>query len=166
MDRVISSDMSRTGMKSTRFNPVAWFRQRNEIDPEDEDQTPVEDRIPTLWWTTGLAASTVMSVAILATKFHMNVGEAILALIFGFIFSFMAVQSSGHTDVNPVSTVAKVSITFCLFYHRLTHLKGFSTHLRRHRKRRRHPNQQRKDVELGGWCRRWWLCSPVLRHDR
>jgi hypothetical protein len=152
-------------MKGTKFNPIAWFRQRNEIDPEDEDQTPVEDRIPALWWTTGLAASTVMSVAILATKFNMNVGEAILALILGFIFSFMAVQSSGHTDVNPVSTVAKVSIDFCFFYRRLTHLKGFSTHFWRHRKRLRRPNQLREDAELGGWCRRWWLCRPVLRHD-
>ncbi|KAF5382659.1 hypothetical protein D9615_003036 [Tricholomella constricta] len=35
--------------------------------------------------------------------------KAILALLLGFIFSFIGVQSSGHTDVNPVSTVAKVS---------------------------------------------------------
>lgn len=39
----------------------------------------------------------------------MNVGEAILALVLGFIFSFIGVQSSGHTDVNPVTTVAKAS---------------------------------------------------------
>lgn len=39
----------------------------------------------------------------------MNVGEAILSLVLGFIFSFIGVQSSGHTDVNPVSTVAKAS---------------------------------------------------------
>lgn len=50
-----------------------------------------------------------MCCAILATQFHMNVGEALLSLILGFIFSFIGVQSSGHTDVNPVSTVAKVS---------------------------------------------------------
>jgi len=41
--------------------------------------------------------------------FHLNVGTAILALILGFIFSFIAVQSSGHTDINPVGTVAKAS---------------------------------------------------------
>lgn len=69
----------------------------------------MEDRIPTPWWTIGLAASTVMCCAILATQFHMNVGEAILSLILGFIFSFIGVQSSGHTDVNPISTVAKAS---------------------------------------------------------
>ncbi|KAG5643400.1 hypothetical protein DXG03_000978 [Asterophora parasitica] len=92
------------------FNVRGWFTPRSsEIDPDDEDQTPIADRIPTSWWTIGLALTTVMCCAILATLFHMNVGEAILALILGFIFSFIAVQSSGHTDVNPVGTVAKAS---------------------------------------------------------
>jgi hypothetical protein len=40
----------------------------------------------------------------------MNVGEALLALILGFLFSFIGVQSSGVTDINPVSTVAKVYV--------------------------------------------------------
>ncbi|KAF9460024.1 oligopeptide transporter [Collybia nuda] len=94
---------------SINYNPISWFKARTEIDPEDEDQTPLEDRIPTSWWTTGLFLSTVTCCAILATQFHMNVGEAILSLLLGFIFSFIGVQSSGHTDVNPVSTVAKAS---------------------------------------------------------
>ncbi|RDB27912.1 hypothetical protein Hypma_002189 [Hypsizygus marmoreus] len=96
-------------MKKESWNPKSWFTKRTEINPEDEDQTPLDDRIPTSWWTIGLFLSTVMSCAILATQFNMNVGEAILALILGFIFSFIGVQSSGHTDVNPVSTVAKAS---------------------------------------------------------
>lgn len=50
-----------------------------------------------------------MTVAILATKFHLNVGEAILSLILGFLFSFIGVQSAGQTDINPVSSVAKAS---------------------------------------------------------
>ncbi|KDR80207.1 hypothetical protein GALMADRAFT_242499 [Galerina marginata CBS 339.88] len=98
-----------SGMRGAALNPVNWFKTRTELDPEEEDQTPLEDRIPTSWWTIGLAISTVMSCAILATQFHMNVGEAILALLLGFIFSFIGVQSSGQTDVNPVSTVAKAS---------------------------------------------------------
>ena len=69
----------------------------------------MEDRVPTLWWTVGLLISTIASVAILSTLFHFNVGEAILALILGFLFSFIGVQSAGQTDVNPVSTVAKAS---------------------------------------------------------
>ncbi|GLB42392.1 putative OPT oligopeptide transporter protein [Lyophyllum shimeji] len=94
--------------KKEYINPRSWF-SRGTVNPEDEDQTPMEDRIPTSWWTIGLFLSTVMCCAILATQFHMNVGEGILALILGFIFSFIGVQSSGTTDVNPVSTVAKAS---------------------------------------------------------
>jgi hypothetical protein len=82
------------------LNP--FKRRSDELDPEDEDQTPIRDRIPVLWWTVGLLLSTIMSCAILATQFHMNVGTAILSLILGFLFSFIGVQSTGATDINPV----------------------------------------------------------------
>lgn len=91
------------------INPVNWFRRGSEINEEDEDQTPIEDRIPLSWWTIGLSLSTIMCCAILATQFSMNVGEAILSLVLAFIFSFIGVQSTGVTDINPISTVAKAS---------------------------------------------------------
>lgn len=89
------------------LNPRSWFQRS--VHEEDIDQTPLEDRVPHLWWIVGLIASTVSACAILATMFHMNVGTALLSLILGFVFSFIAVQSSGYTDINPVSTVAKAS---------------------------------------------------------
>ncbi|KAI0371064.1 OPT oligopeptide transporter [Pilatotrama ljubarskyi] len=94
-----------------KFDPRSWFHNTPVAgtDEEDEDETPPEDRVPTLWWTLGLAASTIMCCAILATMFNMNVGEAILSLILGFAFSFIGVQSAGTTDVNPVTAVAKAS---------------------------------------------------------
>ena len=96
-------------LKVSSLNPLRWFRNdTGYADEDDEDLTPAADRVPTLWWTTGLAASVVLCCAILATLFHMNVGEAILALILGFAFSFVGVQSAGTTDVNPVTAVAKV----------------------------------------------------------
>ncbi|KAI0674813.1 OPT oligopeptide transporter [Trametes maxima] len=98
---------------NVKLDPRAWFRRtpiaEGGADEEDEDETPPEDRVPTLWWTVGLAASTIMCCAILATIFHMNVGEAILSLILGFVFSFVGVQSAGTTDINPVTAVAKAS---------------------------------------------------------
>jgi hypothetical protein len=102
-------------LRNANLNPVTWFRKDNDaplttgVDPENEDPSPPEDQVPTLWWTIGLAVTTVGSCAIFATMFHMNVGEAILALLLGFMFSFIGVQSSGQTDVNPVGTVAKAS---------------------------------------------------------
>ncbi|KAL5640760.1 hypothetical protein ACGC1H_001300 [Rhizoctonia solani] len=76
---------------------------------EDNDPTRPEDRVPTWAWAGGLVFSLIMSCALLATQFSLNVGEVILALVLGFIFSFIGVQSSGYTDINPVSTVAKAS---------------------------------------------------------
>ncbi len=111
--------MKKTGIS---INFKGLFTQRTEVDEDDEDQTPMEHRIPFAWWTTGLFLSTVMSCAILATLFNMNVGEAILALILGFIFSFIGVQSSGATDINPVSTVAKVCTLLCLINANVSHL--------------------------------------------
>jgi len=95
-------------LKKEYINPRSWF-SRNALDPEDEDQTPLEDRIPTSWWTSGLVFNSAMCCAILTFQFHMNVGEAILSLILGFLFSFVIVQSSGTTGLNPVSTVSKTS---------------------------------------------------------
>ncbi|KAI0717205.1 OPT oligopeptide transporter protein-domain-containing protein [Cerioporus squamosus] len=96
-------------LKVASLNPLGWFQKNPNPDEDDEDLTPAEDRVPTLWWTSGLAASIVLCCSILATMFHMNVGEAILSLILGFAFSFVGVQSAGTTDVNPVTAVAKAS---------------------------------------------------------
>ncbi|KAI0066782.1 oligopeptide transporter, partial [Artomyces pyxidatus] len=97
--------------KSMRFTPSPdprdWFS--SEMEGEDPDYTPQADRIPNWAWVGGLSIATVMSIALLATQYHVNVGEGILALILAFLFSFIGVQSSGHTDINPVSTVAKAS---------------------------------------------------------
>ena len=100
--------MRQNGGFKLNLNLKALRTQRTEIADDDEDRTPLADRVPFLWWSVGLVCSVIMSCAILATKFHMNVGEAILALLLGFIFSFIGVQSTGATDINPVSTVAKV----------------------------------------------------------
>ena len=63
------------------LNPIQWFREDPEYDAAtDDDLSPREDRVPTLWWVTGLIASIVMCCAILAKMFAMNVGEAILSL--------------------------------------------------------------------------------------
>ncbi|KAI0078640.1 oligopeptide transporter [Panus rudis PR-1116 ss-1] len=92
---------------SFNFNVRSWMHHTDKED--DEDPTKYEDRVPNSWWIPGLILSIIMCVAILAKMFSMNVGEAILSLLLGFIFSFIGVQSAGTTDVNPVSTVAKAS---------------------------------------------------------
>lgn len=80
----------------------SWRNFRNRNDPnfvrEDDgdsefpDPAAPEDRVPTWAWVSGLAISIILTCALCATQYHMNVGEVILALILGFIFSFLAVQ--------------------------------------------------------------------------
>lgn len=80
-----------------------------EIDTEDSDKTPQKDRVPMWLWSGGLVASVVFTCIVMALCFDMNVGYSILAIILGFLFSVIGVQSAGATDVNPISTVAKAS---------------------------------------------------------
>ncbi|KAK1226738.1 hypothetical protein PQX77_010283 [Marasmius sp. AFHP31] len=98
-----------SSMRGGIVSEIKGMFRRREANPDDEDQTPKADLIPTSWWTIGLVLVTIMSCAILATLFPLNVGEAILALLVGFLFSFIGVQSSGATDINPTGTVAKAS---------------------------------------------------------
>ena len=98
-----------TSLRSSRNrNDPNYLREASESE-SDVDPAPLEDRVPTWAWVSGLLISVIVTCALASTQFHMNVGEVILALIFGFIFSFLAVQSSGDTDLNPVSACAKAS---------------------------------------------------------
>ena len=104
----LSVTESHAGLRNASLNPRSWWKNFSD-DEDDEDETPKEDRVPTLWWTGGLFLSIVLCCAILATLFSMNVGEALLSLVLGFAFSFVGVQSAGTTDINPVTAVAKAS---------------------------------------------------------
>jgi OPT family oligopeptide transporter len=92
------------------FKRMFTKRDPNAVrDENDPDPSALEDRIKTWWWVTGMIVSIIVSCALMATQFKVGVGETILALLLGFIFSFIGVQSAGDTDVNPVSTCAKAS---------------------------------------------------------
>jgi len=105
----VAGQMIRAGGNPFSGITRMFRRGDNVVDEDDDDPVPMEDRVPFTWWFPTLVAATILSLVLLATQFNMNVGEGILALLLGFVFSFIGVQSSGQTDVNPVSTVAKAS---------------------------------------------------------
>lgn len=86
-----------------------FVKDSNYVPEDDIDPAPLQDRVKTWWWVTGTFISIVVSCALMGTQFDVGVGETILALLLGFVFSFIGVQSSGDTDINPVSTCAKAS---------------------------------------------------------
>lgn len=73
------------------------------------DPAPKEQQVQTWAWAGGLVMSLVLTIVVCAVQFNMNVGNVILALILSFMLSIIGVMSSGTTDVNPLSAVAKAT---------------------------------------------------------
>ncbi|KAJ1333791.1 OPT/YSL family transporter [Microdochium nivale] len=76
---------------------------------EIEDPSPKSEQVPTWLWSGGILASISVSMIVLALQYHVSPGLTLLAVILAFIFSFIAAQSAGATDINPVSTCGKSS---------------------------------------------------------
>jgi len=74
-----------------------------------EDPAPKSEQVPDWAWSVGIVLSITFSMVVLSVQYHVNPGLTILAVILAFIFSFIAAQSAGATDINPVSTCAKSS---------------------------------------------------------
>lgn len=78
---------------------------------EDEiaDPSPADQLVPAWMWSSGVLIAIFFSCLVLGLLFHVNVGITILSVILAFAFAFIAAQSAGATDINPVSTCAKAS---------------------------------------------------------
>lgn len=74
-----------------------------------EDPAPKHEQPSPIWVWSGLVASIVMTILVCTLQFNMNAGNVILAIVLAFLFSFIGIQSSGTTDINPLSSVAKAS---------------------------------------------------------
>lgn len=76
---------------------------------EDEDHIPRSELVPASWWIPGLILSIVLSITVMKFGFNVGIFESLLAVILGFIFAFIGLQSAGETDMNPTGTIAKAS---------------------------------------------------------
>ncbi|ORZ25097.1 OPT oligopeptide transporter protein-domain-containing protein [Absidia repens] len=65
--------------------------------------------VPTWWWISGTFISIIFTCAIMGEYFGMPVYQSIVAVILAFIFSFVGVQASGETDINPTGAIGKMS---------------------------------------------------------
>ena len=104
--------------RSIKFEYQSWTSRRaGRTLPETrkaedimlDDPALPHEQVPLWAWTLGLALSICGTLIVGKLSFDMDVGVGILALILAFIFSFIGVQSSGTTDANPISTIAKAS---------------------------------------------------------
>ena len=73
-----------------------------------DDPAPVNEQVP--WWMIygGLAVSIFFTCLVLGLQYKQNVGISILSIIFGFLFSFIGVESCGRTNVSQPHQVFAV----------------------------------------------------------
>lgn len=108
------------GQSSMRF--VTFFRRIVLRSKLTEDQlnrynaTTTEGEIfeetelvPTWWWVSGTFISIIFTCAIMGEYFGMPVYQSIVAVILGFILSFVGIQAAGETDINPTGSIGKMS---------------------------------------------------------
>ncbi|KAI7899098.1 OPT oligopeptide transporter protein-domain-containing protein [Cokeromyces recurvatus] len=76
----------------------------------DENEIFAPDQlVPASWWVSGTFVSIVFTCAIMGRYFGMPVYQSLIAVILGFILSFVGIQASGETDINPVGSIGKMS---------------------------------------------------------
>jgi len=73
------------------------------------DPVPANEQVPLWLWGGVLSASIVVTCIVMGVQFGQNVGITILAIMFAFIFSFIGCESSGRTDINPVTSIGNAS---------------------------------------------------------
>lgn len=95
-----------TSLALTWRSFVAVFRPRRAGEPALEDP---QEAIPARWWLGGLGLSSVAACLVLAMIFGIPWWMTLIALALSWVLAAIAVRSSGETDINPVSGVAKVT---------------------------------------------------------
>ncbi|CAN8105343.1 unnamed protein product [Discula destructiva] len=86
-------------------------KPHKELDKGDitEDFAPPEQQVKPWMWASGLLACLICGCAVTAKLFSMGVGESILAYVLAILFSFLAVQCAGATDITPLTAASKAS---------------------------------------------------------
>ncbi|KAF7724255.1 hypothetical protein EC973_001211 [Apophysomyces ossiformis] len=74
-----------------------------------DDKYQKHELVPDWWWISGTFVSIVFTCAIMGRYFGMPVYQSIVAVILGFILSFIGIQAAGETDINPVGSIGKMT---------------------------------------------------------
>ncbi|EFR02095.1 hypothetical protein MGYG_05097 [Nannizzia gypsea CBS 118893] len=80
----------------------------------EENEGPKSNRttkgeIKTWMWLPGLIAVLILTCVVSKLQFEIPVSSSILSLVLAFTFSVIAIQSTGATDITPLSAISKAS---------------------------------------------------------
>lgn len=90
--------------------PLSEIDAKRMMTVKDENEIFNDDElVPTWWWLLGTFCSIIFTCAIMGEFFGMPLYQSIVAIILGFILSFVGVQAAGETDINPTGSIGKMS---------------------------------------------------------
>ncbi|KAI8456543.1 putative oligopeptide transporter [Phakopsora pachyrhizi] len=79
------------------------------LEKDESTIDPAADQLVPGWaWGSLLLFSIILTCVVMKYE-AIDLGVTLLAILLGFLFSFIGVQSSGDIDINPISTCAKAS---------------------------------------------------------
>ncbi|KAF2139769.1 uncharacterized protein K452DRAFT_275283 [Aplosporella prunicola CBS 121167] len=83
--------------------------EEKEVAPKKENYLQEEEVLEASMWAPGLLLTVVLTCIVMQKQFGVEIGQTLLALFLSSIFSFIAIQASGATDVTPLTAVTKAS---------------------------------------------------------
>ncbi|KAF9165510.1 hypothetical protein BGX21_000612 [Mortierella sp. AD011] len=92
-------------------NLIRKFQKKEELNSGvvTNDPTPKDELIPTYYWVSGILIAGIMTICVMSLQFHIPAYATIGCLFFSFILAFVALQSSGETDITPSGALGKVT---------------------------------------------------------
>lgn len=93
------------------LSPFFKVFRKVQVDEKDliYDPAPEHEQVPWWAWTGGLLLSTIFTCVVLGIQYGQNVGVTILSIVFAFIFSFIGAESTGRTNITPVTSIGNAS---------------------------------------------------------
>jgi OPT family oligopeptide transporter len=93
------------------LSPVFTTFRKVEIDEKDliYDPAPDNEQVPWWVWTGGIVISAILTCVVLGIQYGQSVGVSILSIVFAFVFSFIGAESTGRTNITPVTSIGNAS---------------------------------------------------------
>ncbi len=90
---------------------IPWLAAKSHLNRSHLVEDPATDAEQVKWWMwlPGLVGVIVLTCVVLGVQYQMPVGMSLLSVVLGFLFSFLAIQCTGVTDITPLTAASKAS---------------------------------------------------------
>lgn len=100
-------------LASSKLPFVIESRKFQKADPRKfdvvEDPASPEELVKTWMWLPGLLVTLILACLVMKIQYGLPIRETCLTLLMAFLFSFLAVQATGTTDITPLTAASTSS---------------------------------------------------------